>query len=71
MIIYLWIAKNNDQICVLGLFLQIALVEYIGVYSDTNKVIAFISYKHYKFGNIHYFWLIYIASVQNKHSEND
>ena len=37
MIIYLWIAKNNDQICVLGLFLQSTLVEYIGVYSDTNK----------------------------------
>ena len=36
MVIYIWITKNNDQICDSGLFLQNALVEYIGVYSDTN-----------------------------------
>ena len=31
--------KNNDQICNSGLFfLQNALVEYIGVYSDTNNL---------------------------------
>ena len=36
-VIYLWITKNNDQICNSGLFLQNALVEYIGVYSDTNN----------------------------------
>ena len=29
--------KNNDQICDSSLFLQNALVEYIGVYSDTNQ----------------------------------
>ena len=40
MIIYLWIGKNNDQICNSGLFLQNALVEYIGVYSDTSDVIT-------------------------------
>ena len=40
MVIYLWIAKNNDQICNSGLFLQNALVEYIGVYSDTNNTIS-------------------------------
>ena len=38
MVIYLWIAKNNDQICNSGLFLQNALVEYIGVYSYTNNL---------------------------------
>ena len=37
MVIYLWITKNNAQICNSGLFLQNALVEYIGVYSDTNE----------------------------------
>ena len=31
MVIYLWITKNNDQICDSGLFLQNALVEYTGV----------------------------------------
>ena len=38
-IITLWryvFATHNDQICDSGLFLQNALVEYIGVYSDTN-----------------------------------
>ena len=36
MVIYPMNHKNNDQICDSGLFLQNALVEYIGVYSDTN-----------------------------------
>ena len=47
MVIYLWIARNNDQICDSGLFLQNALVEYIGVYSDTNKLTGEVSKKKY------------------------
>ena len=46
MIIYLWIAKNNDQICDSGVYLQNDLVEYIGVYSDINNYNVGIIYSH-------------------------
>ena len=70
MVIYLWIAKNNDQICNSGLFLQNALVEYIGVYSDTNDTCStfkddyFIS-SHTK--SLHHWSLFRIVTEQSEH----
>ena len=41
--IYIWIAKNNDQICDSGLFLQNALVEYVGVLqTPTTQIYSFL-----------------------------